>query len=307
MNKKIIYLNNGLGDIIMMSPVLTKINSQEFTLVLKNSYNVSIINYLVPNNSFSFIILKNKFSFITLFLKINFTFSYKNIYLPFASISLKNKIFLFNIKSFFRKPNSLNTHQVLQLYNFFVHHGLLLPTDNVSYSKLPRVLYDSKYVYIGLSCGIAEKHKVPSPSYLNQMLITIHNYYPSLVFVFCVVSSESAYINMVTRNLPQDSFIVHFDLGFNDVLSNIAQCKFSIVSTNGHGHMSSLTNIPTITYAGVVNPYVTGPFTDNLFVLSHSLSCKHCYDDGLILGCRSYNCMDSLPYSYLLKVIKEII
>lgn len=282
----------------MLLPVLRMVCDSDVVFIFKNSSIIDFVKGQCPNISNSQLFTKK--SFVTFFVyNVFLRGCFFKIYLPLA----KNNNFL---RSFFSKTGLFNFkrmdlwgdgHQVDYLIRYFTYNGIV---ERISDDGFWKTVSNKKgcSIYMGLSCGLAERHKTPSPAYVNNLIHLIKGLDPGIKFVFCLVSSEIAYFERVIKGLSKSDYSVVFDRSIDDTVDTIATCKLAVVGTNGHGHLASLTDTPLIILSGVADALKTGPYGKHL-ILDHNLPCKHCYEYGYTAGCNSPRCMDTFNLNYV--------
>lgn len=149
-------------------------------------------------------------------------------------------------------------------------------------------------VAVGLSCGVLERHKIPSP----EWMATFINSLAKVEFVEVVIPtsrSDEPIVQRLLKNLdPKVKIDVLFDLSPEELFSKLQACALGVSGTTGQGHMMAVVNIPMLVLAGVTNPYESGPYVQRALILNHSFACGPCYQKNFIKGCGRVACMETL-------------
>jgi ADP-heptose:LPS heptosyltransferase len=316
MKHDIIYINNGIGDLISLIPSIKQLKNGKYLFITKSDFNRKIIlAFLNKNIKAKFLILDKKtfYKDIIKLSKLVLHFKKYNLYLPMASygrlkyllcILFPGKVYTSNnftgyfVNHISTNPNS---HLTEQLFSFFSSTGLV--ESKVFEHSVIKNTKKENHVYIGLSCGIKEKHKVPSPKWVNKLLKELVNIDNNVRFQLCGHDSEKEYFDTILRDIDTKNYILNFNQDFLDIVKKISTCSFAIVGTNGHGHLASITDTKIICLSGVANAKISGPYSSNMTILEPNIKCLHCYDRGLILGCGIRSCIDLINIESVIDLI----
>lgn len=149
-------------------------------------------------------------------------------------------------------------------------------------------------IAVGLSCGVLERHKIPSP----EWMATLINGIAKVEFVEVVIPasrSDEPIVQRFIENLDSKVKIeVLLDLSADELFSKLQACALGISGTTGQGHMMGVVNLPMLVLAGVTNPYESGPYVRRALILNHSFACGPCYQKTYIRGCGRVACMETL-------------
>jgi ADP-heptose:LPS heptosyltransferase len=149
-------------------------------------------------------------------------------------------------------------------------------------------------VAVGLSCGVLERHKIPSP----EWMATFINGLSKVEFVEVVIPasrSDETIVQRLVKNLdPKVKIDVLLDLSPEELFSKLQACALGVSGTTGQGHMMAVANIPMLVLAGVTNPHESGPYVRRALILSHCFACGPCYQKNYIKGCGRVACMETL-------------
>jgi hypothetical protein len=149
-------------------------------------------------------------------------------------------------------------------------------------------------VVVGISCGPAERHKIPSPAAFANLVQAVARRVD--VEVLMIGSpSDRALIDEFRRALdPAVPIEEAVGLPIDALVARIAACDLGISGTTGQGHMMAAAQIPMLVLAGVTSPQESGPFVRRAAVLRHRLACGPCYQAEFRSGCGELACMETL-------------
>jgi ADP-heptose:LPS heptosyltransferase len=241
---------------------------------------------------------------------------------PMASSSLKTKIFLmlmfrkiyvprsFVKRSFLfmRKTPFLlkdgRVHQVdfyvqfLAFVDPLIEGGAVLPEElglsGYPTDKLTAKARVRKSIVIGLSCGVAERHKIPRPTVFASLVNAIA----------CRTEIEVTIIGNHDDRLLIEEFkcflapdiptVEIIDQPVEKLINQLEIYDLGISGTTGQGHMMAAAQIPMLVLSGVTSPHESGPFVRRAAILRHSFACGPCYQTEFKWGCKLLRCMDFL-------------
>lgn len=322
----IFFLPYGIGDTLMAVPALRRLITARgcdcVTVVVASPVHSQILQMLVHPSIRTLERRNGKlFADIRLFFLMLASRS-RVIVAPMASSSLMTKIFLmlmfrktyvprsFAKRSFLfiRKTPFLlkdgRAHQVDFYVQFLVFIDPLIEGGAVSPAELGHSGYridkltaearGRKSIVIGLSCGVAERHKIPRPtvfaSLVNEIAsraeieVTVIGNHDDRLFIEefrCALAPDIPIVEIIDRPVAKliDQLEI-FDLG--------------ISGTTGQGHMMAAAQIPMLVLSGVTSPHESGPFVRRAAILRHSFACGPCYQTEFKWGCKTLRCMDLL-------------
>jgi ADP-heptose:LPS heptosyltransferase len=333
----LIFLPYGIGDIIMSIPALKRLykvyDYNQVFIVISNNTQKELLNFLINNPTNTLIYRKTKF--INLFklyfkiCKINPEFIYAPLInnafsriLFFLSTTKRTFIPLNTIPFSFLnlKPSkfSLETfegHQVNYYINFFNqgHNKIPLHVANhteIKYDFPSNIFLKNKQnlnIVIGISCGIFERHKIPSPKYFADLINKLSN---SISCKFYVIGNTND-ISLINEFLShiQNKKVVYNIINDNitETLQSMSNYDLGITGTTGQGHMMSIGSFPLLVLAGVTEPLESGPYAERVKILKHNLDCGPCYQATYKYGCKQIQCMDMLNMDLAVNYVLELI
>ena len=320
----IFFLPYGIGDVLMAIPAikrLLKIRGYDgLTVVVASLPHQKILHTLIDDRLSIFLREDGKkFSQLRLFISMWLSPA-KIIVAPLASNSWFTKVFMLLMfrrvyvpSSFISKSLFFFRRIPLLLKNFEGHQvdfyiQFLEPIDRqidkkpVAYSEL--ALY-SRFdgsssnnklyrIVLGISCGEAERHKIPSPFKFAQLINNLSKRV-SVQVLLIGSDADNSLINTFCNALDKNIFVQKLiSLPIDKLALEIANCDLGISGTTGQGHMMSLTQIPMLIFAGVTNPRESGPFVERAAILRHKYICGPCYQVEFKWGCGKVQCMESI-------------
>ena len=333
----LIFLPYGIGDIIMSIPALKRLfkvyNYDQVFIVIANNTQNQLLNSFFKNPVNTIIYSNQKFiNLFNLFYNIckikphyiyapliNHNFSRilffllttKRTFIPLNAIPFK---FLNLIPS----TISLETfkgHQVNYYINFFNQGHKNLSLEVAKHSELkfdfPKdnlVQIKNYYnIVIGLSCGFAERHKIPSPRYFAELVNKLSKLI-SCKFYLIGNSNDSVLIDDFLSNIQNKNLINNI---INDNISNtllsMSQFDLGITGTTGQGHMMSVGDFPLLVFGGVTEPLESGPYAERVKILKHSFECGPCYQATFKYGCRQFQCMEMLNIDLAVQYVVDLL
>lgn len=151
-----------------------------------------------------------------------------------------------------------------------------------------------KRIAVGLSCGLLERHKIPSPEWMASFINRLAK--ADLVEVLIPASrSDEPIVQRFIKNLdPKVKYDIFLDLSAEDLFSKLQTCSLGVCGTTGQGHMMAVVNMPMLVLAGVTNPYESGPYVRSALILNHRFACGPCYQKYYVTGCERVACMETL-------------
>ncbi len=160
---------------------------------------------------------------------------------------------------------------------------------------------------VGISCGAAERHKIPSPTYFARVVNALAAERPVDVVVFGT-SADSRLLDdfksALTTGLVVETLV---DLPVLRVVAELSTCQVGLVGTTGQGHMMAAADLPLVVVAGVTNPHESGPFAERVLIVKHELKCGPCYQEGFGGGCGLLRCMEFLDVAAVVGAIEELL
>lgn len=230
--------------------------------------------------------------------KIFFLMTFKRVIFPSSSVNKS----IFGIRKGRFCLNDYPGHQVNYLINFVGSHGANIDVSTASSNELivgsPSVSKWSRdgeiFLAVGLSCGLAERHKIPSPSFFSQLVNALSRATTVRVFVFGTHADVTLISDFESRIRDDIEVIKVIDKPIVDVISMLSRCDVGVVGTTGQGHMMAAAGLPLLITAGVTEPFESGPYVARAYVLKHGFPCAPCYQESYRLGCGKIQCMETL-------------
>lgn len=162
-------------------------------------------------------------------------------------------------------------------------------------------------VAVGISCGMIERHKIPSPEWIAELINGLAKNAP-IKLVIPASRSDGALVERLKRNLDQDiETEILVDLPPDQLFSKLQNCSLGISGTTGQGHMMAVANLPMLVLAGVTNPYESGPYVRRALILRHNFVCGPCYQKSYVKGCGRVVCMETLDVAVGVRKAKELL
>lgn len=327
-NKKfIIFLPNGNGDMLMLIPALkrlisnygidniivivaskTQLNFLKFYLGSRLSIIQRYDGRIFPNLRLfiKIALIRDAVIYAPLLSKkrlhfLFFLFLGKRVYVPRSFISKPR----YNLIPFKHSLESFPGHQVNYLVQFIAQTLPLDMTGEVKESEIilckSEIAHDDLIsssrphkVALGISCGILERHKIPSPIFFAN-LVNLISEKVNIEWLIFSVSSDKLLIDEFFQHLNSGLQIHNIiDLDFIKAIELMSTCDLGISGTTGQGHMMAAAGIPILVLAGVTEPLESGPYGRRVSVLKHSLPCGPCYQERFRFGCSRFRCMETL-------------
>lgn len=218
----------------------------------------------------------------------------------FPSSSVKHSIF--GIRKGRLCLNDYLGHQVNYLISFVGSQGAKIDvstalTDELRISSpgVSKWSRDGEIVLaVGLSCGQAERHKIPKPSFFSKLVNALSRQSTVRVFVFGTHADSPLISDFESRIRDGIEVMKAIDKPVADVISMLSKCDVGVVGTTGQGHMMAAAGLPLLITAGVTEPYESGPYVSRACVLKHGFPCAPCYQEEYRFGCGRIQCMETL-------------
>lgn len=320
--KIIFWYPYGLGDVIMISPLLSRLKERtllnKHLFIFKDQASIDLAKEYCQDID---CLKLNKKIFSIEFLKlISYLLLSKKIIAPMLSRKLVNYLFfmvflkrLYAPNNFFKKSflwmkinpinlYSSNNHQTSFILKFYAMSEKSLTYKKVSGDEI--LIYQPKKknynpenickLAIGISCGSIESHKIPSPRYFANFINSLSKNIKLEINFFGINSDEDLYNEFI--NYADKSLLIkkHFGYSFSKLFTKLSKCDVGLAGNTGQGHMFAASGLRLITFTGVTNENISGPLAKEQLYLSHSYSCGPCYTDIYNRGCQKINCMDTI-------------
>jgi len=321
----VFFLPNGLGDVLMAIPCLRHLTAnlgrRNTLVIVANHQQRELVHEYVDELVEVWVRYDSKpLSQLRLWLRL--LLARPTIILaPMVSNKKKNIVFfgllgvdtLFPadaIKSrFFRvSPTSLSLqcydgHQVEYYFQFcaahcgFVEHRIS-PSSSVVFTQPSNAPVSAPKGYfavvVGMSCGAAERHKLPDVVFFVALLSAINRRVPIKV-TFIGSGCDLAAMNVAQKSLAgQVECSVALDVSLPELITRLSSFDLGIAGTTGQGHLMAAAGLPMLVLAGVTDPHQSGPFVSRAAILTHQYRCGPCYQQDFRFGCGKVQCMDTL-------------
>lgn len=277
----------GLGDLIMMLPMIQKLKKTKNTpieLVVSNRGAFEFAKQIIYIDKVYFV--ERKIASIIKFKFYN-TPSYECIILGFGS-RYKQYFLALLVSPFGRivyAPDDSYSHVVTSNLRVLREFGVDPAYD--SQWKAQKRPFKRDMLLIHPGSGRGQVKKRPSPELIldvYKILVGVLNRNQVLL-----IFGPDEYD--ISQNFP-DVNIVKLST-IDDVIDIISRARCLITGDTGYGHVAAYCETPIVTLGGPTNVKRTMPFTDNieLFSASDKLECVPCYGTKLFQICRDNQCM----------------
>lgn len=333
----LIFLPYGIGDIIMSIPALKRLfnvyNYDQVYIVIANNTQTQLL-YSFFKNPINTIIYSNQ-KFTNLFSLFYNVYKIKPhyIYAPLINHNFSRLLFFllttrrtfvpFNaIPSKFLNliPSSISLetfdgHQVNYYINFFNQGHKNLSLQVAKHSELKFEFPNNNSVrninyyniVVGISCGFAERHKIPSPRYFAELVNKLAKLI-SCKFYLIGNSNDSGLIDEFLSYIQNKNLInIITNDNISDTLLSMSKFDLGITGTTGQGHMMSVGNFPLLVFGGVTEPLESGPYAERVKILKHSFECGPCYQVTFKYGCRQFKCMEMLNIDLAIQYVLDLL
>lgn len=333
----LLFLPNGLGDLLMAVPVLRRLlavhGAGNVAIVVADPRQGAVVEALFGEEIEWFCRFDGRqFSQFRLMIKVAIR-RFKFVYAPLASRRWVVRFFLMlagakvflpaagdapkkflNLTFRGRGLKAFGGHQV-EYYEWFCERALdkSVVTPNETLGVLlsspgtgsrPSVVVK---IAVGLSCGVKERHKIPSPEFFGLVLNQFATTRPVEVLAFGVASDEPL-IERLAATLNSSVVLNRLvDASVPAAIEKLAECEVGIVGTTGQGHMMAAAGLPLLVFSGVTNPYESGPYVSRAIVVSHALACGPCYQESFGEGCGRIACMETLDSQAAVAALARLI
>jgi ADP-heptose:LPS heptosyltransferase len=322
----VFFLPNGLGDSLMAAPVLKRLialhGAERLAVVVASHVHRVLLEHLTSHKLKTF----NRFDgrpwpHLRLFMKL-FAAPIDVIYAPMLARRWKHLVFFLLLGKRIVAPASFigrslawiqrsslsqagfEGHQSDYFVQFVAQQESGLRRARVEFlemsagiAPLPRPAPSTaprRTVAVGVSCGLLERHKIPSPELFASLLNALARRVPLRVML--IGTSSDGPLNKALRDALDPAVEVDelIDLPFNVLLQELAECDIGISGTTGQGHMMAAAQLPMLVLSGVTDPYESGPYAERVAHLRHDLPCGPCYQETFRFGCGRVVCMEQL-------------
>lgn len=322
-NKKIIlFIPNGIGDVLMSLPLIRRLlfvlPSSSLAIVVSNPIQKKLLEHAINSDIKIFCRFNEKlFSHISLLFNIIF-FNANICFAPLISSKFFNKVFfLFSFtKTVFpwgvnvnHWPNLVENkfrldtfggHQVNYFLSFVGDYFSFFDTKVASFSEMTVLPHSTKQkkngartlIAFGISCGILERHKIPSPHVFAKIANRLSIDAPIDIIVFGSANDLSLLDQFEAALNSSIELTRVIDLPLHQLIFLLSSCDLGVCGTTGHGHMMAAASLPVLVLSGVTNELESGPYTEIVGVVKHDLTCGPCYRENYRFGCGEIVCMD---------------
>lgn len=322
-NRKIIlFIPNGIGDILMALPLIRRLLSQippkSLAIVVSNAIQKKLLEKSIESNVVIYSRFnRNKFSQFFLLLKL-IAFNANICFAPLISKKLVNKIFLFltftktivpkgmgakywpNLIESGIRIDSFGGHQVNYYLSFvgsYFNHLDINPVNFpemklLSYSVPQRSKSDKPIIAFGISCGVLERHKIPDPRIFAKIANQVASDIPAKILIFGTAEDLPLLVKFEASLNPSIELTKLVDMPLDQLITALSCCDVGVCGTTGQGHMMAAASLPVLILSGVTSELESGPYTEIVGVVKHDLPCGPCYGENYRFGCGKIACMD---------------
>lgn len=310
----------GLGDIIMLVPLIKKIKNQNgslknHTFIFKDKASLNLASFFFPNINAA--VFNGSFFSFNFLIVIKRILECNAIVSPMLSRRYLNYLFLFLFWKKFFVPNNFFKSSSLwmrvvpyNLLTFSGHQASFLiyfysqanknfrpsdinPSDINFKSNEKNILKPPRLnIGVGLSCGQHEKHKIPSPEFFSSYFNELSTHINFKLSLFGTSSDKpiiESFMKDLSKKIETEEFL---SLNFQDLFNQMSCCDIGVSGTTGLGHMFAVSNVKLITFTGVTDERKNGPLSNKQLYINHNLNCGPCYSDNYTSGCNRLKCMD---------------
>jgi ADP-heptose:LPS heptosyltransferase len=334
MKNVLIIATHGLGDLVMLLPVLKgySFTGLKVTILLKGKAEQDLllsieipfrVNILLFSEYSS---IRKKISLIK-YLRSH----YLSYVIPQIGISrAKYALLFFLLKKvrftsyptflrylFFRVDKS--KHKVLVNYEIFGFTNIkcdfmekfsypeLKFSSNEELSIIDQSFPDYKNIIIAPGSGILEAHKRWSRdkyALLVDRLLEVHD---DVVITVVGSSSELELISYIkNRCIPNNRLIFQpGTLSISQLLLLITKAKLVLSNCNGVSHLAALCQTHIIGLYGPTDPEFTGPFGVSFDSVRLNLDCSPCYNKDYQQGCGNPICMEGISVKKVFNIVNN--
>ena len=318
MAKKIgLWLNHGLGDVVMSLPLIRELINEEDELhfFVKGQLQEDLILNTIDlqyNLTFHHLDRRSINIVLSIFQKFDvFLFPHANRggkYDMLFSLIRASKIVI-------PKQNSRNLVYHLskeveyvcdkEVHKVNYYRSFAQLPDIYEYDILQNKLSPSKIIAISPGSGEVEQHKRLSSLQWAQLIDLIKNQFPEMRIIVFHSHNE---IDLFTEIASFCSANIenYIPNSIKDSLSFLKTVQFSIAVCNGASHLASLLNIPCLGIYGPTNPSFTGLFGKRNRIYRLNYKCSPCYRKDYITGCSDNICISHIEPQVLFHEFCEL-
>jgi len=332
MQRIIILLQSGLGDLIMALPLLKyykqNLQEQDILLILTESARTEaiieraiIMDERIKINCINEIWSGSKLGLLKLGIHLRL-FRPTLFLAPHSTNRLGTTIFSMIVGATtsvlpHSKINSLLFHTVANRFkehkvSYYLRFGMLgdlnkdidlsiafdIPNHYLKEAKSLFNCWDPNQKWIGFApgSGIIEAYKRwPIPSYisLGKMLLDKGPEYRIAIFGS---PAESYLVNKIKEGLHNSSSRIVTIVNPNIIIAASAMkyCACVVSACSGLAHLAASVGTPIVGFYGPTNPGFTGPFSNKLRIVRIGLKCSPCYRLDFSMGCGNPICMSMI-------------
>jgi heptosyltransferase II len=335
MKNILIIATHGLGDLVMLLPVLKSYDFTGFhvTILLKGKAEQDLLHSIkLPFRINIFLFseygsIPKKISLIKHLRHYSFTYV-----IPQAGVSLSKFALLFfllkkvgynNYLTFLRymishridkgKHKALINHDIFGLTNlkYNVKKKLIYPELKFSVEEeasfITQSFSDYKNIIIAPGSGIVEAHKRWSSEKYVLLIDRLLEVHDDVAITVVGSSSELKLMSYIkSRCIPDNrlSFKAGI-LSISQLLLLISKAKLVISNCNGVSHLAALCQTHIIGLYGPTDPKFTGPFGVSFDSVTLNLDCSPCYNKDYIQGCGNPVCMEGITVKKVCNIVNN--
>lgn len=318
-HKIVVFLNHGLGDVIMGTSFLKMLEEYYpqavINIYVKSELEIEALKTYGFHKNFHYHSLRN-YGIVKFFFK-NF-FSGNDLYFaPHAIDHIKYLLLSNAVNAKYsvgpdgrygaraydtRVKNEENLHKVKYTEKFLqvIHNepldfkGISFP-ENLNDVSFKKEFNLSDYHVISSGSGEVEKHKRwPIDKYIEFINKYLVNYQNNQI-VLLGTEVELGMMNKIKSGVDdQDRCVIIIPKSIKESVLVMRGSKGLISGCNGSSHIGAACDIPVLGLYGPTNPGFTGVFSKKLVISRIGMSCSPCYKSSMIMGCGNAQCMIAL-------------
>lgn len=324
--KNALLIPNGFGDLVMIAPFAREAlkNKTLDTIIVKSIKHAELLQSLDVNCNFIYFSRNNYFSMLLLALRL--LCNRPTVYCPLLSNKISTHLFVCLLAKTAFVPNQTlhlwNEKSVLpsfdqrgneHLTNYFESFFLATSLITADFNFLDHYFWDEicKPISSGtqadiavlLSCGVPERHKIPSPKIFAEITNKLNQKKIRSVLLVGTSNDTPLLRDFVSHLNPSLRVEMLIDASFAQLLEALAGCQMAITGTTGQGHIAGLVVNSLVVFDGVTKDATSGPMAKSKLLCTVNMKCGPCYGEDFLFGC-GYKCMEMVP-AYVDKTLLE--
>jgi ADP-heptose:LPS heptosyltransferase len=310
-------MSNGLGDVVMAIPALKSYleacHKKKIFIIVSTAMQVKALALYLPGNYKAYSLDGGVFKTLKLYVRMVFVQG------PIAAPALSSKHLSLMMLCLFGKKIYTNSGAAfsipkfiirlkMSMYDKGVHQvnyyiDFLSTVTNIPIPKLsfmPLFFDNDKSIVnaipviaLGISSGITERHKIPSPAYFASFV----NHLSSMRncrFLLVSTTNDNDVVEEFLSKVQKDICMSELkDLSLLELVHIVKHADLAISGTTGQGHIFSTCNVPMLVFSGVTDFHQSGPFAKQVTSMIHKYPCGPCYHEKFRFGC-GRKCMEDI-------------